>query len=86
MDVITDVKFARWENFAAGLARRLTLGRGSSRATDLERWHGPGAVLELPDHAARPDRITSGSGDLLDTYSRFSSMPSRREVLPSRKG
>jgi hypothetical protein len=33
---------------------------------DLERWHGRGAALTLPDHAARPDRITSGSGDLLD--------------------
>ena len=40
----------------------------------------------LPDHAARPDRTTSGSGDLLDTYSRFSSVPSRRGVVAPRAG
>ena len=31
-------------------ARYLTTGfeqRGSSRATDLSRWHGPGAALKL---------------------------------------
>eukprot|EP00964_Phaeocystis_antarctica_P014544 scaffold8023_cov30-Phaeocystis_antarctica.AAC.1 len=43
------------------------------RATDLSRWHGPGAALKRPHHAARLDTITYGSGDLLDTYSRFSS-------------